>query len=307
MDYPLEILPIHEVDKEKKKRQTVESPKGALALVHGICHGARCWENFINFFADHGYQCYAISLPGHGGSGGKEHLQAYRLSDYVEAVKEAIETIKKDMEAHGLRDVKPFLLGHSMGGAVVQQYIGKYPDTVGGAVLFASATAPCMSRRETLASLFSSPEKHNLWCAFKVALGCKKNWAENVHNAAFFTGENEAGEKIQRIDDTSPYESLLQKESKWILLWDLYCKYSENYRIDVPIFVIGSRADAYFPEESLEKTAGKYAEHKEPAYECLNYLCHDMMLDPKWEEPAELVREFMENPAVFIKNHPRLP
>ena len=88
-------------------------------------------------------------------------------------------------------------------------------------------------------------------------------------------------------------------------MWDLYRNYSKNYKIDVPVFVIGSSADAYFPEESLKKTAQKYAEYKEPAYKCLNYLCHDMMLDPKWKEPAELVRKFIENPAIFIKDHPR--
>lgn len=130
MNYNLEILPITETSENKKKRQVVENPEGVIVLVHGICHGAWCWENFINFFADREYQCYAISLPGHGGSEGKEHLQKYHLSDYVDAVKEAMETIKKDMDAHGLRDEKPFLLGHSMGGAVVQQYIGKYEDDV---------------------------------------------------------------------------------------------------------------------------------------------------------------------------------
>ena len=54
-----------------------------------------------------------------------------------------MEVIKKDMETRcELRGVKPFLLGHSMGGAVVQQYIGKYEDDVQGAVLFAPETAP---------------------------------------------------------------------------------------------------------------------------------------------------------------------
>ena len=102
MNCHLEILPIDEIDENKKRRQIVDNPKGAIVLVHGICHGAWCWENFINFFANQGYQCYAISLPGHGGSEGKEHLQKYHLSDYVEAVKEAMKTIKKDMETHNL-------------------------------------------------------------------------------------------------------------------------------------------------------------------------------------------------------------
>ena len=44
----------------------------------------------------------------------------YHLCDYVEAVRDTIEIIKKDMETCcELRGVNPFLLGHSIGGAVV--------------------------------------------------------------------------------------------------------------------------------------------------------------------------------------------
>ena len=44
----------------------------------------------------------------------------YHLCDYVEAVRDTIEIIKKDMETCcELRGVKLFLLGHSIGGAVV--------------------------------------------------------------------------------------------------------------------------------------------------------------------------------------------
>ena len=305
MNYHLEILPIHEVDKEKKKRQTVETPKGATVLVHGICHGAWCWENFINFFADHGHQCYAISLPGHGGSEGKEHLQEYRLSDYVEAVKEAMETIKEDMEAHGLRDVKPFLLGHSMGGAVVQQYIGKYEDDVQGAVLFAPATAPKMSSED---SHRASP--WNLSCAALIAqFGAKSGFS--VHNAAFFTGENKQGKRCQRVKDTSPYKVLLQKESKKVTGTikkdgDLNQKYSENYEVDIPIFVSGSRADLYFGKDSLKQTADAYAKNGKTALVILERLCHDMMLDDfepeAWKASAEPLLEFVENPLKFVDN-----
>ena len=267
-----------------------KSIKGSIVFVHGICHGAWCWEKyFLPYFSEYGYKCYAVDLQGHG-CDNRKRLKGSHLSDYVENVKKIVSKCPE----------KPFLVGHSMGGAVVQQYIGKYENTVSGVILFASATAPRMPRIKTTLSLVN----RNLRCAFKVAWGAKGNWAKNIHDAAFFTGENELGEKVQRINDTTPYESLLQEESKWVFLWDLYCKYSKNHKIDVPIFVIGSSADAYFPENSLKKTAQKYAKHKEPAYECLNYLCHDMMLDPHWKEPAELVRKFIEDPAEFIENHP---
>lgn len=314
MDYRLEILPIHEADKEKKKRQTVENPKGAIALVHGICHGAWCWENFINFFADHGYQCYAISLPGHGGSGGKEHLQEYRLSDYGEAVKEAMKTIKEDMKSHGLRDVNPFLLGHSMGGAVVQQYIGKYEDDVQGAILFAPATAPKMKKRDMF------PNNKHLWFATCIAWNIRNhlltrgNTREQiVHDAAFFSSKDKNNNITQRVKDTSRFVPLLQTESKKItggvlslmIPGDLAKPYSDNYHVHIPVLVIGSRADLYFGKDSLEKTAGEYARAgSKTALVILDRLCHDMMVDDEeWEKSAKPVLEFVEDSHGFIKDN----
>lgn len=307
MNCKLEILPIDEADENKKKRQIVENPKGAIVLVHGICHGAWCWENFINFFADRGYQCYAISLPGHGGSGGKEKLRKYRLSDYVEAVKEAMKTIKEDMKTHGLK-VKPFLLGHSMGGAVVQQYIGKYEDDVQGAVLFATATARKMTRWEIL------PKNFNLFYATLIAFGWRLAFSREflVHNAAFFSSKDEDGSITQRVKDTSRFEPLLQAESGKITggicalvkAGDLAKLYSNNYHVHIPVFVIGSYADLYFGKNSLEKTADEYAkEGSKTALVILKRLCHDMMVDDEeWEKSANPVLEFVERPLAFVED-----
>ena len=60
-------------------------------------------------------------MPGHGGNEEKEHLQEYCLSNYAEVVRDVMEIIKENMEIHyDLRGVKPFLLGDSMAGVVVQ-------------------------------------------------------------------------------------------------------------------------------------------------------------------------------------------
>lgn len=273
MKYQLEIL-----------GDEIENPKGSIVFVHGICHGAWCWENFISYFSDAGYRCYALSLRGHGKSEGRKDLNKFTLADYVEDVKDVV----------AMCSTKPFLVGHSMGGAVVQQYIGKYDDTVQGAVLFAPATAPHMTRRET-----SAKRDRNLRCAVLVALlGVRGK--KVIHNAAFFTGQDKAGNKIQRIENTSPFRSLLQAESIKVIGRDLNNLYSENYNVNIPVFVIGSYADLYFPQKSLEKTAGEYAQNGKTALVILERLCHDMMLDPEWKKSAESVLEFVEDPITFV-------
>lgn len=229
----------------------------------------------------------------------------------MEAVKEAMKTIKKDMEAHGLGETKPFLLGHSMGGAVVQQYIGKHEDDVQGAVLFAPATAPKMKRTDVF------PSNKNLRCATRIALNKfinQKNRERIVYNAAFFTGMDENGNITQRVEDTSHFVPLLQAESKKItggifgLLkpGDLVNKfYSDKYNVHIPVFVIGSNADLYFGEKSLYQTADKYARNgSDTALVILERLCHDMMLDEKeWETSATHVLNFMEDSAQFVEKN----
>ena len=97
MTYPLEIL--HE-------EKLGQAPKGDIVFVHGICHDARCWKNFVEFFSARGYRCSALSLRGHGGSGGRKRFPWFTLSDYVEDVEQAVAQC----------NTKPFLIGHSIGG-----------------------------------------------------------------------------------------------------------------------------------------------------------------------------------------------
>ena len=302
MAYKLDILPLTEENSQKREKWIIENPKGYIVLVHGICHGAWCWENIIDFFAAQGYQCYAVSLRGHGNSKGRAKLNSFTLSDYVEDVKTVV-----DMCA-----AKPFLVGHSMGGAVVQQYIGKYSDTVQGAVLFAPATAPRMTRWDVV------PKNRNLFFATMIALGWKSLFSKEflTQRAAFFTGTDQNGKKVQRVKNTSDYAKLLHSESKEIVgglikAGDLIkADYSDNYSIDIPVFVIGSDADQYFPPKSLRQTATAYAHNGKTALKILNHLCHDMMLDDyepgAWKASAEPVLAFIEDPVSFVndpKNH----
>ena len=98
-----------------------------LLFVHGAYSGAWCWEeHFLPYFAARGHPAYALSLRGHGASAGRESLALASISDYVEDVAHAVRRFQ----------TPPVLVGHSMGGLVVQRYLERHD--VPAAVLMAS-------------------------------------------------------------------------------------------------------------------------------------------------------------------------
>jgi pimeloyl-ACP methyl ester carboxylesterase len=79
--------------------------KETIVFVHGMCHGAWCWEEqFIPYFEKRGYTCISFNLPGHETEGSTRRI-SYSLSDYVQALRSVVEKL----------DEAPIIIGHSMG------------------------------------------------------------------------------------------------------------------------------------------------------------------------------------------------
>jgi pimeloyl-ACP methyl ester carboxylesterase len=98
-----------------------------LLFVHGGWHAAWCWdEHFLDFFADNGYRALALSRRGHGGSSASKPIRTISIADYVEDVVTVAEGLP----------TPPVVIGHSMGGFVVQKYLETHQAPAG--VLLAS-------------------------------------------------------------------------------------------------------------------------------------------------------------------------
>src|SRR5439155_27128140 len=92
--------------------------KPPLLFVHGGYCDGWCWEpHFLPWFAARGYPAHALSLRGHGSSGGRESLFVAGLDDYVADVEHVVGTL----------GAPPVLTGHSMGAAVVERLIATRP------------------------------------------------------------------------------------------------------------------------------------------------------------------------------------
>ena len=105
----------HELEVIERKSPGA-SGQPPLLFVHGVAHGAWCWaEHYLDFFAERGFDAYALSLRGHGRSGGREQLRWCSLADYADDVEQVAAGLPRD----------PVVVGHSMGGLIVQAYLAR--------------------------------------------------------------------------------------------------------------------------------------------------------------------------------------
>jgi pimeloyl-ACP methyl ester carboxylesterase len=88
-----------------------------IVLIHGMFMTPLCWENWIGRYTAKGYRCTAPAWPGREQPiemQRKNHpdpaLGRLKLQDVVDGMTKAIKSLEE----------KPVLIGHSMGGLVVQ-------------------------------------------------------------------------------------------------------------------------------------------------------------------------------------------
>jgi pimeloyl-ACP methyl ester carboxylesterase len=109
------------------KGSCTEAHPAPLHFVHGANHAAWCWdEHFLDFFADKGYRALAVNLRGHGGSPTPKPLRKCSIADYVDDVASVAGTLER----------RPVIIGHSIGGFVVQKFLESHDAPAG--VLVAS-------------------------------------------------------------------------------------------------------------------------------------------------------------------------
>jgi 3-oxoadipate enol-lactonase len=104
-----------------------------LVFLHGIGGAARAWRGQLDFFEDR-YRVIAWDMPGYGGS---TPLSTVSIAALADAFHDFLQQI-------GSR--KPILVGHSIGGMIVQQLLAKSP-TIARAIVLAQ-TSPAFGKAD---------------------------------------------------------------------------------------------------------------------------------------------------------------
>jgi len=104
-----------------------------LVFLHGIGGAARGWRHQINVFSDR-YRTVAWDMPGYGGS---PRLATVSIATLADALQEFLDAIAAD---------KPILVGHSIGGMIVQEWLTKHPLAASAVVL--AQTSPAFGKAD---------------------------------------------------------------------------------------------------------------------------------------------------------------
>lgn len=102
-----------------------------LVFLHGIGGAARAWRGQLDAFGDR-YRTIAWDMPGYGGSAPLAHVSIASLAD----------ALQDFLQATGA--TKPIIIGHSIGGMIVQQVLAKNPHIARAVVL--AQTSPAFGK-----------------------------------------------------------------------------------------------------------------------------------------------------------------
>jgi hypothetical protein len=215
--------------------ENISQNKPKILFVHGAWHDSWYWEeNFLPYFYSKGYSCYAFDLRSHGRSKptGKNRMRFISLNDYVKDLDKVVKYLTVNSRV--------VLVGHSMGGLIVQKYLQRQDKSIDSAVLLAPATAKGVFG-VTIKIMFHHPLlylKMNLFMSLYPLMANYKLFKKYL----FYSETNE--EKLKN------YQSLVQNESYRAYINMIYTRINKK-KISIPILIIGGEKDEIFPKKQI--------------------------------------------------------
>lgn len=240
-----------------------------LLFVHGLWHGAWCWEeHFVPWFRERGYEARAITLRKHD----QRHapgLRTTRIEDYVADVAAAVSTMSSP----------PILIGHSMGGFVVQMYLSR--RTAPAAALLASVPP-----NGILGATLRVGARHPLRLLAANVTWSLYGFVKTPERARdMFFGSDLSDADVRR------FQSNMTDDAYLVYLDLLVFSRPDRERVRAtPMLVTGGNRDWTISSGDVAATARAYG-----AELTMFDGAHDLMLEPCWEQVAARIDSFIRS------------
>ena len=239
-----------------------------LLFIHGMFHGAWCWDvHFLDYFARHGFAAYAVNLRGHGNSEGGDKLRWTRIADFVDDVDAAVRRLP----------TPPVLIGHSLGGFVVQKYL---EDHGAPAAVLLSSPPPSGMLAPALRIMRRRPL---IFAKINLTLNMAPMIASpGLAREAFFSADIPE-------EELRTYWKLMQNESYMALLDMVGLDLPKPEKVRTPMLVMGAERDNMLKPAEIEATARAYGTRAVIVPD----VAHNSMLETRWEGVASRMLEWL--------------
>ena len=233
------------------RRPARDEGRPPVLLVHGLGHGAWCWERWMDGLAAAGFPAYALSLRGHGGSAGR--LRTSLLGSYVDDV------VRTATALPGAA----VLVGHSMGGLVVQRALARYAARA--AVLAAPVPA-----HAAVGALVRIARQHPLDALRILGGGSLPLRPEYLFREL-------------PADEAAAYSARCGGESPLVQYQLVMHRPAGRPLGRPPVLVLATPDDRLIPLRGIRSTAARYDAN------VLEFpgMGHDLMLDARWQAPLD--------------------
>jgi len=248
------------------KQPRFETP---ILMLHGMWHGAWCWQQWQALFAEWGWESIAFSLPGHGRSPVQRPIRLCTLEYYLSFLKEEVKRLPG----------KPVLMGHSMGGALTQWYLKYVGDDLPATVL----VAPWVSHNAPLDAALLFLRADPLGC-----LLCTFGWSSTPFmrspaSAARLLLSNKA------IYTPAELHARLGPESALILWEHLPPRWHPATNVRAPMLWVAAEKDAVVSVSGQRASAAHYKAY----FLLVKDAAHNLMMEHNYRQTAQAVNDWL--------------
>ncbi|HEY4218085.1 MAG TPA: alpha/beta hydrolase [Gemmatimonadaceae bacterium] len=234
-----------------------------VLFIHGYFADATVFDAWLPFFAERGFPAYAINLRGRAGSMPDINLGRASIADFVD-----------DAAAVAAELGSPSVVGHSMGGLIVQKLAER------GLVSAAALVTPAPPRGITVLS----PQ---------LALAQLKYLPAILTSRVVTPGRSDMRalvlNRVPVSEQNMMLDAMIPDSGRAGRDMSLAGVRVDRDRIKCPMLVIAADDDRFIPKRIVEKIAARY---HAPLQTMLGHG-HMVVVEPGWESVADLVARWL--------------